>query len=94
MNEFPVVLISIVRALVEVALLSLLGQGALAVLAGSRRAENPVYRLFEIVVRPAIVLARLLLPRRFAERRLAVWAFCLMLTLWLSLAYLKRWLIG
>jgi hypothetical protein len=63
-------------------------------LTGSMRAENPIYRLFEIVARPATALARRLLPLGLAERRLSAWAFFLMLTLWLSLAYFKHRLAG
>ena len=42
-------IISILRALTEVALLTLLGQGLLALLAGGRRETNPVYRVFKVI---------------------------------------------
>ena len=49
MIQFEILLISILRTLVEVAGLALLGQGLLAVLAGSKRDANFVYRLFQVV---------------------------------------------
>jgi hypothetical protein len=62
MNHPDLFLVSIVRTLVEVALLSLLGQGAVGLLAGARRASNPIYRLFQVVTRPVIRLTRWLAP--------------------------------
>ena len=61
--------VSILRALVEVALLSLLGEGAVALLSGTRRANNPTYRLFQIVTRPVIGLTRCLTQRAQSARQ-------------------------
>ena len=82
--------VSVLRALVEVAMLSLLGQGAVGLLSGARRAGNPVYQLFQIVTRPVIRALRWLLPRQIVDRHLPVLAFFLLFWLWIMLAYAKR----
>jgi hypothetical protein len=82
-------LLSILRALVEVAMLSLLGQGAVAVLAGRRREANPIYQLFRLVTRPVIAALRFVVPRLVIDRHLPVVAFFVLFWLWILLAYLK-----
>ncbi len=83
-------LISILRALTEVALLTLLGQGLLAVLAGNRRATNPVYQLFRVVTGPVLRIIRFITPRMILEKHLPFVAFFLLFWLWMALALLKR----
>ncbi|MBE2260156.1 MAG: hypothetical protein H6942_09635 [Candidatus Accumulibacter sp.] len=94
MSHPDLLIVSIVRALVEVALLCLLGQGAVALLAGAGRTGNPIYRLFQIVTRPAIRLTRQLAPRRVVDRLVPLVAFFLMFGLWILLAWVKRELCG
>jgi len=83
-------LVSLLRALVEVALLTLAGQGILALLAGSRRATNPIYQLFQVVVGPVIKAVRYVMPKRILDRHLPLITFFLLLWLWIFLAYVKR----
>ncbi len=87
-------IISILRALTEVALLTLLGQGLLAFLAGNRRATNPVYQLFQIITRPALRIARFITPQIIMDKHLPFVAFFLLFWLWILLAYMKRTLCG
>jgi uncharacterized protein YggT (Ycf19 family) len=83
-------LVSILRAFVEVALYALIGQGVLALLAGNRRDTNPIYQLFRIVTRPMIGLARLITPAFILDRHVPLVAFFLLFWVWIGLAYLKR----
>lgn len=83
-------LLSLIRGLVEVAGLFLLGQGVLHLLAGRRRLENPMYRLFALLTRPPLALFRFLLPRGIPDRHLPIISFFLLLGLWLFLAYLRQ----
>ena len=83
-------ILSLLRALIEVALLTLLGQGVLGLLAGSARATNPVYRLFQVITRPAINAVRFVTLHLVGERYLHALAFVLLFGLWMFLAYLKR----
>ena len=59
-----------------------------------RPAGNPIYRLFQIVTRPVIVLTRRLLPKAVLDRHVPVVAFFLSFWLWIVLAYVKRVLCG
>lgn len=83
-------IISILRGVTEVALLALLGQGLLALLAGSRRATNPIYQLFQTVTRPVLRIARFITPRAIIDKHLPFVAFFLLFWLWIFLAYAKR----
>ncbi|MCX7177117.1 MAG: hypothetical protein NT159_25000 [Proteobacteria bacterium] len=85
-----ILVISILRVLTEVALLTLLGQGLLALLAGGRRATNPVYQLFDVITRPAIKAVRFITPKLIIDRHLPFLTFFLLFWLWIFLAYLKR----
>lgn len=82
--------LSILRALVEVALLSLVGQGLLAVLAGARRGSNPIYQLFVVITRPVIRAARLITPRIIIDKHIPFIAFFILFWIWIFLAYAKH----
>lgn len=82
--------LSILRALVEVALLTLLGQGLLALLAGGRRDTNPIYMLFRVVTRPVLRIVRFITPKLILDRHLPVVAFFVLFWVWILLAYAKR----
>jgi hypothetical protein len=85
-------ILSVLRALVEVALLALLGQGAVALLAGARRLSNPIYQLFAIVTRPVIVAVRWMTPKAIIDKHVPFVAFFVLFWLWLFLAWAKRYL--
>lgn len=91
MTNPEIFLISVLRALTEVALLTLLGQGLLAFLAGSRRATNPVYLLFQVVTRPVLRIVRSITPGIILDKHLPFVAFFLLFWLWIVLALLKRY---
>lgn len=82
--------IGILRALVEVALLFLLGQGILALLAGSRRHDNAIYKLFVIVTQPVLKLVRMISPPQIIDRHLPFVAVFVLFWLWIGLAWLKH----
>lgn len=79
-----------VRAMVEVALLSLLGQGSVALLSGATRASNPVFRMFSIITRPPVRLVRLMTPAMVIDRHIPYVTFFVLFWLWILLAYVKR----
>ena len=90
----PVIVVSVLRALIEVAGLFLLGQGVLWLLAGPSRERNVIYRLFQIITGPVIRLVRALTPHVILDRHIPWVNFFLLLWLWLSLAYLRLALCG
>jgi hypothetical protein len=80
-----IALVSIARALVEVAGWFLLGQGVLYVLAGSSREQNPIYRLFRFLTSPVVRLTRAVTPRVIVDRHVPVVAFFLLFWTWVTL---------
>jgi hypothetical protein len=90
MASTELLLLGVLRALVEVALLALLGQGVVGLLAGGRRNTNPIYVLFRIVTRPAILAARWITPKLILDRHVPFVAFFLLFWLWIFLAYAKQ----
>jgi len=91
---FDIQLISILRALVEVAGFALLGQGALVVLAGKYRDQNLFYRVLRIVTQPVVSAVRFITPRFVIDRHIPVLTFFLLFWLWIVLAVVKRHLCG
>jgi hypothetical protein len=74
--------VEIVKTLAEIALLSLLGQGVLWMLAGRKRAQNLFYQLFQVLTRPLIRGARLVSPRVVLDQHLPLVAFLLLFFVW------------
>lgn len=83
-------ILGVFRALTEVSLLFLLGQGLLALLAGNRRHTNTIYQLFVIVTKPVLQIVRKISPPQIIDKHLPFVAFFFLFWLWIGLAYLKR----
>jgi hypothetical protein len=94
MTSIELFIVSALRAVVEVALLALVGQGFVALLAGARRGSNPIYRLFQIVTAPVLRMVRVITPRLIVDKHLPLVGFFLLFWLWILLAYIKRVLCG
>ena len=76
-------LVEILKLLAEIALMSLLGQGVLAILAGAKREQNLFYQLFQVLTRPLLRGARLVSPKVVLDRHLPVVAFLMVSFVWL-----------
>jgi hypothetical protein len=85
-----ILLVSILRTLVEVAGFALLGQGALAVLAGKYREQNAFYRVLRIVTGPVVRAVRFITPRLVVDAHIPVLSLFLLFWLWIVLAFAKR----
>lgn len=90
MTQPELFIIGVLRALVEVSMLFLLGQGILALLAGSRRHGNTIYQLFLIVTRPVLKAVRKISPPQIIDKHLPFVAFFFLFWMWIGLAWLKR----
>jgi ABC-type uncharacterized transport system permease subunit len=77
-------LVSILKALAEIAGLSLLGQGILYVLAGARRDQNFIYKLFQGLTLPVMKLTRLITPKVVLDRHLGYVAILLVGVIWFA----------
>jgi hypothetical protein len=90
MNHPELIILGLLRALVEVAMLFLLGQGLLALLAGQRRHTNTIYKLFLIVTGPVVKAMRLVMPKQIIDRHLPFIAFAVLFWFWIALAWLRK----
>ena len=88
-------LLSVLKLVLEIALLALAGQGALAALCWLMRSptdRNPVYRLLQVVAQPFVRLARRLAPRQVLDQHLPLVAFFVLLIFWMVVTFFKiRW---
>ena len=80
-------LLGIVQLVVAIALMALIGQAILYVLAGSNRDKNVFYQIVRIIPSPFVKLFRLITPRTFADRYMPFAAFCGLAALFLWLAF-------
>lgn len=76
-------LVSSVKLVVEIALLALIGQYLLGLLAGRKRDTNFFYRLLQVVTGPVVKGTRLITPKVVIDRHIPLAAFVLLTTLWM-----------
>ena len=81
-------LLGTIQLIVAIALMGLIGQGVLYILAGHDREKNIFYQIVRIIPSPFVKLIRLLSPRVFPDRVMPFAAFCGLgaIFLWLALA--------
>ena len=82
-------IILILKALTEVAGVAFLGQGVLWVIAGAKREQNLVYKLFKTLTSPVTRVTRWITPRIVLDQHVGLVAFFLMMVLWLALVIFK-----
>ena len=90
MVSIELLVLTLFRALAEIAGLFLLAQGALFLLAGSARDRNFVYQLFVVITRPVISLTRFMMPKVIIDKHIPFVAFFLLFWLWILLAYVRQ----
>ncbi len=81
--------VTTVKLIAEIALLALLGQWLLGLLAGAKRDKNLFYQILQIIGKPFVVVARYVSPRFVVERHLPLVAFLLLAFVWLGVTILK-----
>lgn len=82
-------IIVILKALTEVAGVAFLGQGVLWVIAGSKRDQNVVYKLFKTLTSPVTRVTRAITPRIIIDAHIGLVAFFLLMVIWVVLTALK-----
>jgi hypothetical protein len=82
-------LVIVLKGLNEVALMALIGQGALFILAGTRREGNFVYTLLKTVTSPIIKATRFVTPRFIVDAHIGFVALFFLLLLEAILILLK-----
>jgi hypothetical protein len=82
-------IVVILKALTEVAGVAFLGQGILWVIAGSKREQNLVYKLFKTLTSPVTRATRAITPRVIIDAHIGLVAFFLLLVIWVALTAFK-----
>jgi hypothetical protein len=82
-------IIVILKALTEIAGVAFLGQGVLWVIAGSKRDQNLVYKLFKTLTSPVTRVTRAITPRIIIDAHIGLVAFFLLMVIWLGLTVMK-----
>ena len=80
-----ILLLTVVKALVELAGLFLLGRGLLYLIAGAKRDTNYFYQLFTTLTGPVIAGARFITPKFVLDRHIPYVAMLLLFWIWLGL---------
>lgn len=81
--------LNLLQLVLYIALLALLGQGLLYVLAGSKRDTNVFYQLLKIVSKPFTVLVRRVTPAKVADRHVPIVTFGLLLIVYFVVTFEK-----
>ncbi|MFY7863555.1 hypothetical protein [Roseateles sp.] len=82
-------LTSSLKLIAEIALLAMVGQWLLGLLAGAKRDGNFFYQLLAVLTRPFTHLTRLISPRVILDRHIPLATFLLLLSLWLVATVIK-----
>jgi hypothetical protein len=81
--------ITILKAMVEVALFAFLGQGILYILAGARRDKNFVFVILKTITMPVTKFIRFVSPGIVMDRHIPLASFILLLVIWAGLTMAK-----
>lgn len=82
-------IISIAKALVEIAAMSMAAQLLVGMFSVSRRETNPIYCLFTVVTQPVNSVVRHIMPRFVLNEHIPFASLLLLALLWLGLVMLK-----
>jgi len=81
--------LNIAQLVLYIALLALLGQGVLAILAGANRDRNFFYRLMQVLSKPFTVPVRWMTPRRVADAHVPWVTFFLLVIVYAVVTFEK-----
>ena len=83
-------LLSSAKLICEIALMSLIGQWVLGLLAGAKKEQNFFYQLLAQIGRPFVVLARFITPRSIVvDRHVPLVAFLVLAFTWIVVTALR-----
>ncbi len=81
--------VTAVKLLAEIALLSLMGRFVLGALAGAKRDQNLFYQLLGFVTQPVEKLVRAISPKAILDRHIPLATGVLLLSVWFISTLLK-----
>ena len=79
--------LNLVQLVLYIALLALLGQGVLYVLAGARRDTNVFYKLLQLMAKPFTWLVRKITPKQVSDTQVPVVTFCLLAVIYMVVTF-------
>ena len=86
-------IVTILKAVTELVLITMIGQALLWILAGSSRQHNLIYGVFQIVTRPIFRFFRKVTPRVVIDQHIPFVAFFWFVVFWvlliIAIAHLK-----
>jgi hypothetical protein len=80
-------LVTVLKGLVEFAILLLVGQGLVFLLSFGRHEGNAVYRMFRFLTSPVVRVGRLIAPRFVVDQHVPALALFLLLWIWVGLKF-------
>jgi hypothetical protein len=89
MFSIELLIVTSLKALLEVAGMALIGQGLIGILAGKNKLNNFVYRIFLVMTSPIYKLARFISPKFIADAHMGLVSFFIIFWLWLAMVYAK-----
>jgi cytochrome b561 len=81
--------LNLLQLVLYIALLALVGQGVLYVLAGARRESNIFYKTLQVVSKPFTLVMRKLTPRLVADEHVPLVTFFLLLVIYAVVTFEK-----
>jgi hypothetical protein len=78
-----------VKLLAEIALMALLGQFVLGLLAGAKRETNLFYQLLKMLTDPFVKATRFISPKFVLDRHVPMATFVLVLMVWMAATLMK-----
>ncbi len=81
--------LNIVQLVFYIALLCLVGQGAVWLLAGAKRSSNFFYTLFQLLNKPWVAAARLVAPKQIVDHQVPFVAFVVLLIVYAAVTLAK-----
>lgn len=92
MSSPELFIVSVLKALAEVGLLSLLAQGIVGFLSGRAKDNNFVYRLLQVVTGPIYKAVRKITPKFIPEQHHGMVSFLVLFWVWVALIYAKGYI--
>ena len=87
--DTELLVVTVVKALVELAGFFLLGQGLLYLLAGKKREQNLAYQILCVLTGPVTSLTRRITPKAVVDRHIPLVAFLILFWIWVLLSWAK-----
>jgi hypothetical protein len=87
--DIELLIVTIFKALVELAGFFLLGQGLIYLLTGNKREQNLAYQILCVLTGPVIRVTRSITPKAVVDRHIPLVAFLILFWVWVLLSWAK-----